>query len=118
MSYYQGVIDATQYKYSCMQPFGGKISEDCLYLNIWTQSGQVNYEELKPVMFWIHGAALSGGTIFDPDFLGGVLATEDVVLVTVNYRVGAFGFLYTDDSTTPGNAGFYDQNLALEWVRP
>ena len=92
------------------------MSEDCLVLNIWTKVSPVNSVELKPVMFWIYGGALTGGSIYEPNYFGGLLASYDVVLVAPNYRVGAFGFLYANDSTTPGNVGFYDQNLALEWV--
>ena len=88
----------------------------CLVLNVWTQSSNTSSSKLKPVMFWIYGGALTIGTIFLDLFNGSVLATHDVVFVSTNYRLGAFGFLYGNDSTAPGNVGFYDQNLALKWV--
>ncbi|CAG2119961.1 unnamed protein product, partial [Medioppia subpectinata] len=88
-------------------------SEDCLVLNIWT----TNVKELKPVMFWIYGGGLTMGSIFQEWYNGSALATKDVVVVSVNYRLGAFGFLYGDREDAPGNVGFYDQLLALKWVR-
>ena len=99
-----------------MQPSHPDISEDCLFLDIWSKVSSGNHTELKPVMFWIYGGALSIGSINEQIYFGGLLAAHDVVLVSANYRLGAFGFLYTIDSTTPGNVGFYDQNLALKWV--
>ena len=92
-------------------------SEDCLVLNVWTQISNTNSSNLKPVMFWIYGGALTMGSIFSIEFNGSVLSTHDVVFVSTNYRLGPFGFLYGNDSTAPGNVGFYDQNLALKWVR-
>ena len=90
------------------------MSEDCLVLNILIKDSANDSEALKPVMFWIYGGALSMGSI--NGFFGGLLAAHDIVFVAANYRVGALGFLYTTDSTTPGNVGFYDQSLAMEWV--
>ncbi|CAG2112560.1 unnamed protein product, partial [Medioppia subpectinata] len=126
----QGIIDGTKSGNDCIQKipkFGvltgnEMISEDCLVLNIWTPNVDNNDDNhqkvgLKPVMFWIYGGALSTGSIFMDKFNGSVLSTNDVVVVTVNYRVGPLGFLYGGDETAPGNAGFYDQLLALKWVR-
>ncbi|CAG2108142.1 unnamed protein product, partial [Medioppia subpectinata] len=111
------IIDATKPKNSCIQPMqmspDSPLSEDCLVLNIWT----TNTEELKPVMFWIYGGALNVGSIFQEWYNGSALATKDVVVVSVNYRLGPFGFLYGDREDAPGNVGFYDQLLGLKWVR-
>ena len=97
-----------------------KTSEDCLALNIWTPNVDNNNDpkdqQLKPVMYYIHGGALSMGSIFQDLYNGSVLATNDVVIVSVNYRVGPLGFLYGGDDTSPGNVGFYDQLLGLKWV--
>ena len=93
-------------------------SEDCLVLNIWSPYSFTESSKLKPVMFWIHGGGLLFGSIFDPKYNGSVLATKDVVFVSTNYRLGPFGFLYGNDSTAPGNVAFYDQVMALKWVRP
>ncbi|CAG2117706.1 unnamed protein product [Medioppia subpectinata] len=125
-------IDATVPKNSCIQippedahELWGNVttSEDCLVLNIWTpQAGNAGTTKpkapaLKPVMFWIYGGGLTTGSIFFHDFNGSVLAANDVVLVAPNYRLGPFGFLYGDRKDAPGNVGFYDQLLALKWVR-
>ena len=67
-------------------------------------------------MFWIYGGGLSVGSIFQKDYNGRVLATHDVIFVSVNYRLGHFGFLYGGDESAPGNVGFYDQLLVLKWV--
>ena len=85
-----------------------------MVLNIWTPNAT---KSLKPVMFWIYGGGLNGGTIFDFKYNGSYLAAHDVVLVSVNYRVGKLGFLYGGNgSTAPGNVGLYDQVMALKWV--
>ncbi|CAG2171427.1 unnamed protein product [Oppiella nova] len=68
-------------------------------------------------MFSIYGGALNIGSIFQDIYNASVLATNDVVVVSVNYRVGPLGFLYGGDETAPGNVDFYDQLLALKWVR-
>ena len=120
------MIDATIAKNSCYQQlpdgelkdFMGNItvSEDCLVLNVWSQSSNTNSSKLKPVMFWIYGGGLTIGSIFQWEYNGSVLATNDVIFVSANYRLGALGFLYGDDPTAPGNVGFYDQIVALKWV--
>ncbi|KAJ6005510.1 hypothetical protein N7451_003454, partial [Penicillium sp. IBT 35674x] len=75
-------------------------------------------EDLKPVMFWIHGGAFQTGTGSDPTVDGGNLASRgDVVVVTTNYRLGNLGFLALDDGATNGNYGLADQIIALEWVQ-
>ena len=66
-------------------------------------------------MFWIHGGGFRGGSSFG--FNGSALATYNVVVVTINYRLGPFGFLYGDNELAPGNIGLYDQLFALKWVR-
>ncbi|CAG2110333.1 unnamed protein product, partial [Medioppia subpectinata] len=126
----QGIIDGTKSGNHCIQKIpkfgvltGNEIlSEDCLVLNIWTPNVDNSNEnqrksDLKSVMFWIYGGGLSMGSIFRDKNNGSVLSTNDVVVVTVNYRVGPLGFFYGGDETAPGNAGFYDQLLALKWVR-
>ncbi|CAG2113531.1 unnamed protein product, partial [Medioppia subpectinata] len=69
-------------------------------------------------MFNIHGGGLSIGSSFTfPGANGSILATHDVVFASTNYRLGQLGFLYGDREDAPGNVGFYDQLLALKWVR-
>ncbi|XP_021956499.1 venom carboxylesterase-6 [Folsomia candida] len=92
--------------------------EDCLYLNVYTPklpSTKRRQDAPLPVMVWIHG----GGWFFSSSSLYGpaYLLDEDVVLVSMNYRLGSLGFLSTGDMTSPGNNGLKDQTLALKWVR-
>ena len=93
-------------------------SEDCLYLNVWTPGPD---GPPRPVMVWIHGGAFSIGAGSEAQYNGAMLAARgDVVVVTVNYRLGALGFLCVDEGT-PGepftNFGLLDQMAALRWVR-
>jgi len=90
-------------------------SEDCLFLNVFTP--QINVLEKKAVMFWIHGGGFQWGSGGLPFYGPGKLMDYDVVLVTINYRLGVFGFLSTGDEVIPGNAGMWDQVLALKWVQ-
>ena len=88
--------DATNFKHSCHQKSSEfKMSEDCLYLNIYREEQKSGDNKLQPVMFWIHGGAFSGGNGYSAD--GTILASKGVVFVTINYRLGPFGFLYGGD---------------------
>ena len=100
--------------------FGGdseQWDEDCLYLNVWTPS----LEGSLPVMVWIHGGGFEMGSGSSPLYDGTSFARDGVVLVTLNYRLGAFGFLELGDLDPElagsGNCGLLDQVAALEWVR-
>ena len=95
-------------------------SEDCLFLNVWTPEAQSG--GTRPVMVYIHGGAYSNGSVVDPLNDGRHLATSgDVVVVTVNHRLNALGYLYLArlDPRFPdsGNAGQLDLVLALQWIR-
>ena len=92
-------------------------SEDCLYLNLW-RPVEESTSGSRPVMVWIHGGTFLTGSSFDSEFdAREIVAQSDVIVVTLNYRLGAFGFLLGDDVDHPGNLGLYDQILALNWVR-
>ncbi len=97
----------------------GVQSEDCLYLNVWTPS----LEGRRPVMVWIHGGAFVTGAGSLGTYNGKFLAAQgDAVVVTINYRLGAFGFLNLRDATdgalpATGCEGLSDQLAALAWVR-
>lgn len=98
------------------------LSEDCLFLNIW--STKVNEPESKlPVMLWIHGGGLNGGWGHKPFYDGATLAERGVVMVSINYRLGALGFLAhpalsaESEEGVSGNYGILDQIAALKWVR-
>lgn len=98
---------------------GSGQSEDCLFLNVWTPPGATAAGGL-PVMVFIHGGAFITGSGSAPVYNGAYLAAADtVVVVTLNYRLGALGFLYStaSDNQVPGNLGLLDQRTAMEWVR-
>lgn len=96
-------------------------SEDCLYLNVWTDS--FDEQAKKPVMFWIHGGALTRGSGATPHYDGTELVKKGVVVVTINYRLGAFGYMAHPELSAEskqgvsGNYGILDQIAALEWVQ-
>lgn len=95
--------------------------EDCLYLNIWTPAKSM--EDKLPVMFWIHGGGFFGGSGSEPEFDGEGFCRRGVILVTINYRLGAIGFLAHPELSAEnergisGNYGILDQIAAFHWVR-
>lgn len=93
-------------------------SEDCLYLNIWVPEDTSDDSFLKTVMVWIHGGAYFSGSSDLQLYNGDVLASVgDVIVVSLNYRLGALGFLSTIYDDLGGNMGMYDQVLALQWIK-
>ncbi|XP_023492780.1 liver carboxylesterase isoform X5 [Equus caballus] len=92
-----------------------QISEDCLYLNIYTPADLTKKSRL-PVMVWIHGGGLMIGGASTYDGLA-LSAHENVVVVTIQYRLGIWGFFSTGDEHSPGNWGHLDQVAALRWVQ-
>jgi len=113
-----GTRDATEPGSSCVQtPYlvPGQVvgSEDCLYLNIFTKS--LDASAKKPVLVFMHGGAFifGSGSVQKGDYL----MEEDLVFVSLQYRLGPFGFLTTADSTAPGNYGLHDQLAALRWIQ-
>jgi len=119
-----GVRDATTPGLRCVQDtsfdpdYGRPTGEDCLNLNVWTPDG-ASPSSRKPVMVWIHGGGFLNGSadIYDARWM----ATQgDIVVVTVNYRLGTLGFLAHPELSPDGNIGNYglaDQQAALRWVR-
>lgn len=126
-----GVRKADQFSAACMQaPYPPSsiyhsdpepTSEDCLYLNVWTAAK--TSKERRPVMVWVHGGALTRGSGALPTYDGESLARKGVVVVTINYRLGVFGFFAhpeltkESDRNASGNYGLLDQIAALEWVQ-
>ncbi|XP_075550192.1 acetylcholinesterase-like [Dermacentor variabilis] len=118
-----GVYDATGAKNSCMQPpypkmfdIPTKLSEDCLYLNVWTPLAS---ERLKlPVLMWFLGGMFTAGSAYESRYNGSALAAlNDVVVVSCNFRLSVFGFLDANHTEAPGNLGLWDQLFVLQWVR-
>ncbi len=131
---WSGVRDGSKFAASCYQAPPGRfgpytaefthdglpVSEDCLYLNVWAPA---NGAKNLPVLVWIHGGGFGGGSGAIPIYNGARLAAKGAVVVTINYRVGAFGFLAHPDLSaesprgTSGNYGLLDMVAALRWVR-
>ena len=124
---WEGVRDGTKFGAVCPQPksiLGQKqeqASEDCLFLNVWTAA--TNAGARLPVMVWIHGGGCTTGAGSQPSYDGTALARAGVVLVTINYRLGPFGYfahpLLSKESPqgVSGNYGHLDQIAALQWVQ-
>ncbi|KAJ8723122.1 hypothetical protein PYW08_003034 [Mythimna loreyi] len=117
---WQGVRQANKfgpvcYQFNSINPSLGNMSEDCLYLNVYTPD--IKPKKPLPVMVWIHGGGFVWGSgdddLYGPQFL----IRHDVVLVSFNYRLEALGFLCLDTEDIPGNAGMKDQVAALRWVK-
>lgn len=97
------------------------MSEDCLYLNIWTPA--VTGNEKLPVLVYFHGGGLFAGSGCEPRYAGDVLARRGIICITVNYRLGIFGYFAHPELTkespnhTSGNYGYLDQVAALKWIQ-
>ena len=128
---WEGIRDCSRWGSSCIQEPGSfgfyqkefypepkVMSEDCLYLNIWTPA-EASGEKL-PVFFWIHGGGFSGGYGNEMEFDGEAMCKQGCILVTINYRLGCFGFFAHPELTArdgkSGNAAMYDIIAALRWV--
>ena len=122
------ILDATSLPNACIQlndsTFEGfkgaevwnpntKVSEDCLYLNVWAPRSDPSFEN-KAVMIWIYGGSFSYGSsaleVYNAKYLA---AENDIIVVSMQYRVGSLGFLSFGDPDAPGNAGLFDQLTAI-----
>jgi para-nitrobenzyl esterase len=129
---WQGVRRADQFGPRCMQRGGGggrsngapappSVSEDCLYLNVWTAAASPS--ERRPVILWSYGGSLTSGSGSQPEYDGEALAKKGVVFVTYNYRLGPFGFFAHPELSkesgrnASGNYGLMDLVAALEWIQ-
>ena len=110
---WEGIYNATKLTQECVQTGLFSYSEDCLYLDVYRP---VTESPNKTVMVWIHGGGfLIGGTnVFDARYLA---TLNDVIVVSISYRLGAIGFLLLDDLEAPGNSAMFDQLMALQWVQ-
>ena len=131
---WQGTRKAEQFSDSCIQKIvperkpwttefmaHNQIGEDCLYLNVWTAAKAAT--DKRPVLVWFHGGGYNEGSTAVPVYDGEELARKGLVVVTVNYRLGLFGFLAHPELSresghnASGNYGTLDQIAALQWVR-
>ncbi len=114
---WSGVRDATQFKPAAMQPNRNDVSEDCLYLNVFAPQGSGPF----PVFVWIHGGGYTGGSPSDAIFDGTGFAKQGIIVVTVAYRLGVFGFLdwspmLGPDYADSANNALRDLMTTLKWV--
>ncbi len=125
---WQGIRPADKFAPQCVQggfgppaSDGPKTSEDCLYLNVWTPAKSPHAK--VPVLVWIYGGGFNAGGTSEPTYSGEVLARKGVVLVSIAYRVGQFGFLAHPELSAEspnhvsGNYGLLDMIAALQWIR-
>lgn len=131
---WHGIFDATTLPKSCIQEayasfpgFEGEemwnpnteLSEDCLYLNLWVPAS-LREPGAKPaeVLVWIYGGGYMAGTstleVYDGDLMA---VANNFIVASMQYRVGAFGYIYLDIDEAPGNQGMYDQALAMKWIK-
>ncbi|CAH1776529.1 unnamed protein product [Owenia fusiformis] len=119
---WNGTFDATRFRSACLQsgflmaithPDWDDYDEDCLNMNIYSPADMS--EGPYPVMYHIHGGGNTAGA--NVQYPGYFLALKGTVVVSINYRLGLFGYFSTEDSAAPGNWGIWDCVLGLEWVR-
>jgi carboxylesterase 2 len=130
-SVWTGTLNATSFGADCAQSYSAlglfssgseDISEDCLYMNIWTPANATSTSNL-PVYVWIYGGRFEGGAGSVPTYDGSHLASKDIVVVNFNYRMGPFGFLAHPEldaesgHNASGNYGLLDQIQALTFVQ-
>ena len=134
---WQGVKKCTEFPASPMQskpvPFmmwseefiapPEPLSEDCLYLNIWTPSDPAKTGKKLPVFVWIYGGGFTSGSSACAVYDGAEFARKGIVFISINYRVGVFGFLAhpelskESENHVSGNYGLLDQIAALKWIK-
>ena len=121
---YPAEYDATQYAPKCMTrgwnangPTAAETDEDCLFVNVHTKAEYIESGEKKPIMAYIHGGAYNFGD--GRVEFNNLVLEQDVIYVSIQYRLGPYGFLYHDDADTPykTNWGLLDQNVALQWIQ-
>ncbi|VDM27249.1 unnamed protein product [Toxocara canis] len=116
-------LDATKFAPSCTphhrSGIPGEHSEDCLYLNVIAPAEESKNPAGHPVMVWVHGGGYCVGTAKTYGYknISENFATRNVIVVTIQYRLGPFGWLSSGDSVLPGNLGYWDQRAAIRFVK-
>ena len=118
--YWTEKIDFKEFGSNCAQydhfKYAYDGSEDCLKLNIYVPKSIAHSSETVPVIFYIHGGAFmfGGGKLCLAE---NIMQAQNMILVTMNYRLGILGFMSTEDEVIPGNFGLKDQVAALQWIQ-
>ena len=118
---WEGILKADKFAPGCPQTMKMEMSEDCLYLNVWTPAKSAN--EKLPVMVWIHGGGFAVGAPLEPIYNGEKFTHKGVIFISVAYRLGPLGFLAHPElsaespNKVSGNYGLLDQIAALKWVQ-
>ncbi|XP_074034176.1 juvenile hormone esterase [Leptinotarsa decemlineata] len=116
---WQGVLNTTKNTKICYQAvsrFGLEISEDCLFVNVYTPLKPGSKSKKLPVLLWIHGGGLSSESSTYEYSGPKYIMDHEIIVVTFNYRLGPFGFTTTEDDIIPANIGLKDQKFAIKWV--
>ncbi|CAH1112869.1 unnamed protein product [Psylliodes chrysocephalus] len=117
---WEGILNTTKNTKICIQTNSRhdylEKSEDCLYINVYSPVVPGSQNNLLPVLLWIHGGGYFAESGIYEYYGPKYIIDQGVVVVSFNYRLGAFGFVGTDDGTIPLNLGLKDQRLAIEWV--
>ncbi|KAJ8923400.1 hypothetical protein NQ315_001958 [Exocentrus adspersus] len=121
---WDGVLNATANTKMCYQGAAFvafpdlEESEDCLYLNVYTPAKPGNSSTTPlPVLVWIYGGSYVTGAGVIQLYKPGYFVDQNIIVVTLNYRLGPLGFLTTEDGVIPGNLGLKDQNFAFQWIQ-
>ena len=121
---WEDVLDCTEFRacslqnhdatLSASQLYPGGLSEDCLHLNVWVPPVSSTQQRF-PVFLWIHGGGFTVGSSSEPIYDGAAIAAQGVVVVSINYRLGALGFMWCEGGDA--NCGLWDAVRALEWTQ-
>ncbi|KAK8756926.1 acetylcholinesterase-like [Amblyomma americanum] len=124
---WNGTLDATastaatgcpQVESAVLGMHGVTYAEDCLRLNVWVPDRVVHLDTGRPVLVWIHGGGFNFGSATQANYSGATIsAMADLLVVSMNYRLGILGFMSADSPEAPGNVGLLDQLMALQWVQ-
>jgi len=116
------VLDGTRWPNKCLQEYGSspiENSEDCLYLNLFVPyEVYINRTNNKaPILLWIHGGKFTVGSTYEDELEPSTLVSmSNIIVVTINYRLGIYGFLHINNTDAKGNQAILDQQLAMKWV--
>ena len=117
---WNSTLDGTKWPSKCLQEYGKSTqnnAEDCLYLNLFVPYNAYISKSRLPILIWIHGGSFKSGSNSEDEFEASTLvAMSNIIVVTINYRLGVYGFLHIKGTEAKGNQGILDQHLAMKWI--